>query len=51
MTFSSNERFDQASNVPAEERPVNERKALSVSAALNIAKSIISKMPSISWAR
>lgn len=43
MTFSSNERFDQASNVPAEERPVNERKALSVSAALNIAKSIISE--------
>ena len=43
MTFSSNERFDSASNVPAEERPVNERKALSVSAALNIAKSIISE--------
>ena len=29
--------------MPAEERPVNERKALSVSAALNIAKSIISE--------
>lgn len=43
MTFSSNERFDSAPNGSAEERPVNERKALSVSAALNIAKSIISE--------